>query len=89
MPNNKDNMKTGSHGSTGNKPDREFESQGQNPSSDKSGQQAGSYGKGSGSHGKMDDDDMTTSGGRKGNFSEKNRDSESQWSPGSTQSSDQ
>jgi len=37
-----------------------------------------------GKHGsKMDDDMMNTSGGRKGNFSDKNRGSEEQWSPGS------
>ena len=35
------------------------------------------------------DDDMNTAGGRQGNYSDSNRDSEDQWSPGSTQPSDQ
>jgi hypothetical protein len=38
---------------------------------------------------KMEDDEMSTAGGRKGNFSDKNRGSEDQWSPGSSGSSDQ
>jgi len=42
-----------------------------------------------GKHGsKMDDDDKMTSGGRKGNFSDKDRGSDKQWSPGSSGSSD-
>jgi hypothetical protein len=42
-----------------------------------------------GKHGsKMEDDEMNTSGGRKGNFSDKDRGSEAQWSPGSGRSSD-
>ncbi len=36
-----------------------------------------------------DNDDVKTAGGRKGNFSDTDREDESQWSPGSTQSSDQ
>ena len=65
--------------------DREFENQGNNPTSGRSGQgqQAGGYGKGAGSE--MDDDEVTTSGGREGNFSDKNRDTEDKWSPGSSQ----
>jgi len=88
MPNNKDDQKSGSKSSMGNTSDREFESQGKNPSSGKGapGQQAGSSGKGTGS---QDDDEMSTSGGREGNFSDKNRSSEGQWSPGSSGSSDQ
>jgi hypothetical protein len=38
---------------------------------------------------KMDDDNMNTSGGQKGNFSDKDRGSEKQWSPGSSGSTDQ
>jgi hypothetical protein len=94
MPTNKDNMKSGSRGSmsdtsrTGSS-DREFESQGQNQGSKGSsgGQHTGSshgYGKDTGMQGNMDDDEMDTAGGRKGNFSDKNRDSEGQWSPGSS-----
>jgi len=94
MANNSDNQKTGSQGSGSmgsGSSDREFESQGQNPSSGKGGQgqQAGSPNKGTGSPGNTEDDDMKTAGGRKGDFSDKDRGSESQWSPGSSQSSDQ
>ena len=79
MPNNKDNKKVSSS-PTGNTTD-----QGQDSGQDNKGKQAGDFGKRSGN---MEDDDMTTAGGRKGNFSDKDRDDESQWSPGSTQSSD-
>jgi hypothetical protein len=42
-----------------------------------------------GKHGSnMEDDDNMTSGGRKGNFSDKDRGSDKQWSPGSSGSSD-
>jgi hypothetical protein len=88
MPKNKDDMKSGSQDSMSNKSDREFESQGHDSGSGKSGKQAGSFGKGTGSQMNNEEDDMKTSGGRKGNFSDKNRDSESQWSPGSSHSSD-
>jgi hypothetical protein len=91
MPNNKDMQKGGSSSSMSNKSDREFESQGNDSSytgSRKSGKQSAGSGKGTGSQMHNDEDDMKTSGGRKGNFSDKNRDSESQWSPGSSQSSD-
>jgi hypothetical protein len=79
--------------------DREFESQGQNQGSRGSGEQTGSsrgygketgsqgnmdYGKETGSQGNMDDDEMNTAGGRKGHFSDQNRDSEGQWSPGAS-----
>ena len=85
MPNNKDNKKSGSS-AMGSGSDREFEKLKKNPGSGKGdqGQQPETFG--TRSRG-MDDDDMTA-GGRKGNFSDKERDSESQWSPGSTQSSD-
>lgn len=90
MPNNKDNPQGGSKSSMGtHESDREFESQGQNKGHGKDsgqGQQAGGTGKGS--PGPMDDDEMDTAGGRQGQFSDKNRGSEGQWSPGSTQESD-
>ena len=91
MPKNKDNKKSGSESSMGNTPDREFESQGENPSSDKGapGKQAGGFRKGTGSQENMDDDEKSTAGGREGSFSDKDRGSEGQWSPGSSGSSDQ
>jgi hypothetical protein len=90
--NNQDNQKSGSQGSVSGGSDREFESHGQNSGFQKGsqGQQAGSSGhQGSGSTGNMDDDDTSTAGGRQGNFSDSDRGKEGQWSPGSTQSSDQ
>jgi len=90
MPNNKDNPKSGSPGSMSDKPDREFEGQGQNKDfGGGKGQAAGGSQKSAGSPGNTDDDDTTTSGGREGQFSDKNRGNEGQWSPGSSQSSDQ
>jgi hypothetical protein len=73
MPNNKDQQKSSSMGSMDKSSDREFGTQGTQGS-------------------EMDDesmDNMNTSGGRKGNFSDKDRGSEKQWSPGSSGSSDQ
>lgn len=69
----------------------EFEGQGKNPVSGKGdqGQQASGFRKGTGSQGKMEDDEMNTAGGREGQFSDKNRGTEGQWSPGSRQSSDE
>ena len=69
--------------SIGNQSGREFEGQGQNPSSGKGnpGQQAG------GSKGKMDDNDMT-SGGREGKFSDTGSKDQGPWSPGSGHESD-
>ena len=84
MPNNKDNPQGGSKSSMGNKPDREFESQGQDKKF------GGEHDKQSkSSQPSTDDDEMSTAGGREGQFSDKNRDKETQWSPGSSQSSDQ
>jgi hypothetical protein len=89
MPTNKDNQKTGSKGSmSSSSPDREFENQGKNPSSGK-GQQASGFGKETGSHRKPDDDEMNTAGGREGQFSDKKRGSDAQWSPGSSRSTDE
>jgi len=89
MPNNKDNPQGGSKSSMGNQSDHEFEGQGKDKKfGGGQGQQSGSSRQGTGSHGDTDDD-MTTAGGREGQFSDKNRDKENQWSPGSSQSSDQ
>lgn len=91
MPNNKDNKKSGSTGSMSNDPNREFEGQGKNKDfGGDQGKKAGSTPKGGGSHGSStDDDEMNTAGGRQGQFSDQDRDKQGQWSPGSTQSSDQ
>jgi len=90
MPNNKDNPQGGSKSSMGNKSDREFEGQGKDKKfGSGQGQQSGNPRQGTGSPGNTDDDEMSTAGGREGQFSDKDRDTESQWSPGSTQSSDQ
>ena len=83
MPKNKDNPKGGSQSSMGNKPDREFEGQGMKKDFDNQGEKAGNPGKSGSSMGTTDDDEMNTAGGRKGQFSDKDRGSESQWSPGS------
>jgi hypothetical protein len=90
MPNNKDHRKTGSQDpmkstSSG----REFENQGKNPDKGDQGQQASGFRKGTGSQGNLEDDEMNTAGGREGQFSDKNRGKEGQWSPGSRQSSDE
>ena len=85
MPNNNDNKNSGSS-AMGSGSDREFEKLKQDPGTGKGdkGQTPETFGKQSR---EKDDDDMTA-GGRKGNFSDAERDKESQWSPGSTQSSD-
>ena len=94
MPKNKDNHKSGSHGSMSGTTDREFEGQGKSASSGMGGQpgqkSSNTSIRGTGSDSKMlEDDEMNTAGGRKGNFSDKDRGSEEQWSPGSSGSSDQ
>ena len=93
MANTKDKMKSGSHDSmSGNKPDRQFEGQGnksgsgmdnmsQKQGSGKQGHQSGK------SQGNFEDDEMT-SGGREGKFSDSGSSGEGQWSPGSSQESD-
>ena len=90
MPNNKDHKKTGSQDPMKNTSSgREFDGQGKNPGSGKGdqGQQASGFRKGT--QGEMEDDEMNTAGGREGQFSDKNRGTEGQWSPGSSQSSDE
>jgi hypothetical protein len=85
MATNKDTQKSGSH-NMGDKPDREFEGQGMNPKSGKTGQGGQMAG---GSQRNTDDDDMKTSGGRQGQFSDTSGEKQGQWSPGSSGSSDQ
>lgn len=81
---------SGSQSSQGSSSDREFESQGQKKDFGGGiGHEAGGSKSGTGSKGKMDDDEMNTAGGRQGGFSDKDRGKEGQWSPGSSQSSDQ
>lgn len=88
-----DDQNGSSQNSVGSKSGREFESQGQDSDSQGEGQRqaglAGGYGRDTGAQGKVDDDDMDTAGGREGTFSESQRGKDGQWSPGSTQSSDQ
>ena len=88
-----DDQMNGSQNSMESPSGRDFESQGQGPDTHGQSQQtghAGGYGRDTGDQGKNpDDDDMITAGGREGSFSESERDKEGQWSPGSTQSSDQ
>jgi hypothetical protein len=86
MATNNDNPKGGSQRAMGNKPDREFDSQGTNKGFDKQGQRAGNPGKSSGSPANSDDDEMSTAGGRQGQFSDKDRANQGQWSPGSGES---
>jgi hypothetical protein len=62
----------------------------QNPEFDDAGQKSGSkVHKESDSNSGIGGDEMNTAGGRKGNFSDKDRDKETEWSPGSTGPSDQ
>ena len=83
---NQDDQMSGSQNSNSN---REFESQGKNSSSQgRDAEQPGGYGRDTGAQGDMNDDDMTA-GGREGAFSDSQHEKEGQWSPGSTQSSDQ
>ncbi len=88
MSNNKDNQNVGSRGAaTGSSmdSDRELENQKRNDGSGSSGQgqQAGGSEKDIGS--KEDaDDNLNTAGGREGQFSDKDRDSDGQWSPGAS-----
>ena len=91
MATNKNNPQSGSKGSMESNPDREFESQGKNKDFGKGefGQEAGGSRKGTSSPGNMEDDDLNTAGGRKGQFSDSDRGSQGQWSPGADKSSDQ
>jgi hypothetical protein len=90
MPNNKDNQKSGSQSSMSGTPNRDFESEDNGKSLGMAGQSGRSTSnRGMGSNSSMDDDEMNSAGGRQGNFSDKNRDKEQEWSPGSTSSSNQ
>ena len=84
MPNKKD-MKSGSQSNMGDKPDSEFHNPSSNPSSGKTGQSGKQAG---GSQRNTEDDDMKTSGGRQGEFSDTSGGKKGQWSPGSSGSSD-
>ena len=85
MQNKKDNQMSGSESSMSTSSNKD--SGMGNQSGKKSGTTSN---RGTGSNSGMEDDDeMMTSGGRQGNFSDKDRESEQQWSPGSTGSSDQ
>ena len=83
MATNKDMKKTDSKGPMSNDPNRQSEGQGSNPSMPSDSKQAGA------SQRHKSDDDEVTAGGRKGQFSDSDRGSKDQWSPGSSQSSDQ
>jgi hypothetical protein len=84
MADNKNNPDTNTKTTSGNDNNRAFESQGKNnePGVGQQGQQTASQKK-------NEDDDMTTAGGRKGQFSDSERGKEGQWSPGSGHASDQ
>ena len=84
MATNKNTQKSGSH-NMGDKPDHEFEGQGMSPKSGKT-DQGGQVA--SGSQRNTEDDEMNTSGGRQGEFSDTSGGKQGQWSPGSS-SSDQ
>ena len=85
MQNKKDDQMSGSKSSMGTSSTKESGME------DQPGKKAGSTSdRGTGSNSGMEDgDDIMTSGGRQGNFSDKDRESEQQWSPGSSGSSDQ
>lgn len=73
------------HSAMGGKPDRELDSHGTAKGFDKQGQ-PGDRGKTSGSPANSGDNETTTAGGREGQFSDKDRANEDQWSPGSGES---
>ncbi|HUR99219.1 MAG TPA: hypothetical protein VMZ26_14220 [Pyrinomonadaceae bacterium] len=92
MPNNKDNAQREAGSSNGNSPmgnmsGAESEGQDQNQLSGRSTQDlqsSGGYGKDTGDQGNMDESGPSTAGGREGHFSDKNRGSQGQWSPGAS-----
>jgi hypothetical protein len=90
---NKDNTKHSSAGSMSGSSDREFEGQGKKKNAGMGGQPGQTSDsiskKGTGSNPGIEEDEMNTAGGRQGNFSDKNRGREDQWSPGSSGASDQ
>ena len=84
MQNKKDNQMSGSESSMSTSSNKD------SGMGNQSGKKSGSTSnRGTGSNSGMEDDEMMTSGGRQGNFSDKDRESEEQWSPGSSGSSDQ
>jgi hypothetical protein len=90
MPDNKDMQKSGSrsseeNSSMDNMSDRDLRSQGLNQPSIKGTpglDSSGGYGKDTGSQEGVDEN--ATAGGRVGQFSDKNRGNEDQWSPGAS-----
>lgn len=82
MPNNKKDPQSGSKSSMGNQPDRQFESQGKKKDFGEQ-EKLARKGKEGGLPETMDDDELNTAGGRQGQFSDKDRGNEAQWSPGS------
>ena len=88
MPINKDHKTSDPRSSMSGSLEREFESQGKNKRPGVGDQKAGSH-KGTMSDSGIEGCETNTAGGRKGNFSDKDRGSEDQWSPGSTGASDQ
>jgi hypothetical protein len=83
MANNKNNPNAGSESSMSNKTNQEFASKGKNEKFDNQGQRTNDPGKSAGSPGMIDDETVDTAGGRKGQFSDKERGSQAKWSPGS------
>ena len=90
MADNKNNQNTDSQTLMGDKSDREFENKKQNLPSGQDGKspQAAGNEKEKRTKGEKDDD-MTTAGGREGQFSDKDRGKEGQWSPSSSRSADE
>ncbi|HVF29840.1 MAG TPA: hypothetical protein VNA22_02670 [Pyrinomonadaceae bacterium] len=87
MANTKNNSQDGSMGSNGSDQDRQFEGQGSDMGYGKGeGQQTGATEQETSS---QDGDEMTTAGGRQGNFSDSDRGSQGQWSPSSSRSSEE
>lgn len=79
MANKKNDPKGDSQSPGGNK----FENHEKNKLPERPGQHAGDSRGSSSSGASVNDDDMTTAGGREGQFSDKERGEDNQWSPGS------
>lgn len=85
MAKNKNNPQNDQQSAMSNKQDSEFKVQGIDQEFDNQGQQAGSSGGSGGSAGMHDDEAVDTAGGRKGQFSDKDRSNQAKWSPGSSE----
>jgi len=88
MPNNKSHEQSGSESSKAAKPDCESDGQGQKKDFGDKARGAGASGA-TGPKSTSEHEETDTAGGREGQFSDEDRDSKEQWSPGSTQPSDQ